>query len=74
MNDLKTPSRIASPTGLFWGQNGEISCADHAPYKGSDTWRWMRWEPLSKRAAKAFAQRGSTPRCETCGLVAKVGR
>ncbi len=74
MKTPKTASRTVSPTGLFWGQNGEMSCADHAPYKGSDTWIWMRWEPLAIEDAEAFAQRGNTPRCETCGLVAKVVR
>ncbi len=74
MNTPKSPSRTVSPTGLFWGENGEISCADHAPYKGSDTWRWMRWEALAIEDAKAFARRGHTARCETCGQVAKVGR
>ncbi len=74
MKASKSPSRTASPMGLFWGQNGEISCADHAPYKGSDTWRWMRWEALAIEGAGAFAQRGHTARCETCGQVAKVVR
>ncbi len=73
MNTPKTPSRTVSPTGLFWGQNGEISGADHAPYEGSDTWLWMRWEPLPIEAAEAFAQRGHGARCETCGQVAEVG-
>ncbi len=74
MKAPKTPSRTTSPTGLFWGENGEISCADHAPYKGSDTWLWMRWEPLPIEDAKAFARRGHAARCETCGQVAKVVR
>ena len=74
MKTPKTVSRTVSPTGLFWGQNGEISCADHAPYKGSDTWLWMRWEALAVEDAEAFAQRGHPARCETCGQVARVGR
>ena len=74
MSIPKSPSRTASPTGLFWGQNGEISCADHAPYKGSDTWRWMRWEPLSVADAKALAQLAQEAHCETCGQVAEAGR
>ncbi len=43
------------------------------PYKGSDTWLWMHWEPLAIEDAKAFARRGDAARCETCGHVAKVG-
>ncbi len=74
MSTPKSPSRTASPTGLFWGQNGELACADHAPYKGSDTWLWMRWEPLPIEAAEAVAGRGHGARCETCGQVAKVVR
>ncbi len=71
MKAPKTPSRTTSPTGLFWGQNGEISCADHAPYKGRAM--WMHWEALPIEDAKALAQRGDAARCETCGQVAKVG-
>ena len=73
MKATKTPSRTVSATGLFWGQNGEIACANHAPYRGSDTWLWMRWEALPNGAVEAFAQRGHGACCETCGHVAKVG-
>ena len=73
MKTPKTTSRTVSATGLFWGQDGEIACADHAPYKGSDTWIWMRWEPLPNEAAESLKQGGDMARCETCGRVAEVG-
>lgn len=72
MKTPKSPSRTVSATGLFWGQNGEIACANHAPYKGSDTWLWMRWEPLTIGSAEALAKCGPVARCETCGQVAEV--
>ena len=73
MKTSKKPSRATSPTGLFWGENGEITCADHAPYEGSDTWLWLSWGPLAAVDAKALAEAGHTPRCETCGHEATVG-
>ena len=74
---MKTPkklSRTTSPTGLFWAENGEIACADHAPYEGSDTWLWLAWKPMPDEAVEAYARRGHTARCETCGRVAEAGR
>lgn len=55
-------------TTVFWNERGQVNCADHAPYKGSDTWNWERWQTLSATEQQAFrAETGITgPLCETC--------
>ncbi len=53
-----------SPTGLYWSERGEIACAKHTPYEGSDTWIWERWAPLP---VAAIAEADYALRCETCG-------
>ena len=64
---MRRMATTTSPTGLFWSQRGEIACAAHTPYVGSDTWIWDRWEPMPQEAAHGYAQRGYVARCESCG-------
>jgi len=53
---------------LFWSERGEISCKDHAPYKGSDTWQWERWQKMTDTERIEFAKHtNKSAECETCG-------
>lgn len=48
---------------LLWNERGQIGCTKpgHAPYPGSDTYYFERWEPLDEGTAKR-----SGFRCEVC--------
>lgn len=62
----------AKPSGLYWDERGSISCAKHAPYRGSDTWRLDRWRPMPASEVAAFlSDVGETIACETCRANAK---
>jgi len=54
---------------LYWSEEGVIACGLHAPYLGSDTWVWERWEPVpADMVGKPEpALGGDPPHCETCG-------
>jgi hypothetical protein len=59
--------KTATPSKLYWSERGAISCAEHAPYRGSDTWNWERWTTLKRADAAAFERElGRAPACETC--------
>jgi len=63
----KAARKAGDPTTLFWSERGEISCASHAPYPGSDTWVWERWTAMTDNDRKAWTQQlGAPPKCETC--------
>ena len=52
---------------LFWSERGEVACAAHAPYPGTDTWKWERWRQLTEEEAREWTrQLGHAPKCETC--------
>jgi hypothetical protein len=52
---------------LLWNEEGRIECAQHAPYRGSDSWVFGRWRPIRPCEAVDFAAEiGRPPRCETC--------
>jgi hypothetical protein len=52
---------------LFWSERGEVSCAIHAPYPGTDTWWWGRWKLLTEAEAQEWSRAlGRSPRCEVC--------
>ncbi len=53
--------------GLFYGQSGEITCAEHAPYHGTDTWRWGKFRRITEALEAAFVAAGMKPTCESCG-------
>jgi hypothetical protein len=55
--------RAASPPRLYWNSSGQVNCEQHAPYRGSDTWkheRWQRVPPCDETAALE---------CEVCRSV-----
>ena len=52
---------------LFWSERGEVGCALHAPYPGSDTWNWERWSPMTEAETREWTRLlGRAPRCEVC--------
>ena len=71
MKQAMTAALKARETGdrstLFWSERGEITCAIHAPYPGTDTWRWERWRLLTEEESRGWTrQLGHAPKCETC--------
>ena len=52
---------------LFWSERGEVCCAQHAPYPGTDTWIWERWRPMTDGEQQEWVRTlGQPPRCEIC--------
>ena len=59
--------REGDRTTLFWSERGEVCCATHAPYPGSDTWRWERWRLLTAAETREWTRMlGCALRCEIC--------
>jgi len=61
---------------LYVSERGQIGCAlpGHAPYPGTDTWVWERWNPITPREAAEFEREiGRPPVCETCAAIARSG-
>lgn len=52
---------------LFWSERGEVACGKHAPYRGSDTWEWERWQAVTPIDRREAYKMGERLRCETCG-------
>jgi len=62
-----TARRADDRETLFWSERGEVTCAMHAPYPGSDTWRWERWSPMTEVERREWSrQLGHPPKCEVC--------
>ena len=54
-------------TILFWNNRGAVCCARHAPYPGTDTWRWQRWMVMPDEAKAVWqAEVGAPAKCECC--------
>jgi hypothetical protein len=52
---------------MFWSERGEVACAMHAPYPGTDTWNWERWMPMNEEERQEWSRTvGSAPKCEIC--------
>ncbi len=66
----KTQTNTA-PTTLYWSERGHITCAQHAPCRGSDTWNWERWQPVPAEALELPG--GDALRCESCGTEVRRG-
>ncbi len=59
--------RAGDRATLFWSEHGEICCATHAPYPGTDTWNWERWSRMTEAEEREWTSMlGSAPRCEVC--------
>lgn len=56
---------------VYFSERGEIACGEHAPYPGTDTFRWERWRIVTPAIAAEWArQGGGVMKCETCGKAA----
>jgi hypothetical protein len=55
--------------GLYWNERGMINCAEHAPYKGNDTWVFEHWKKIDQASAKEAAEKGMELACETCRVI-----
>ena len=71
MEQAERTALTARQTGdratLFWSERGEVACATHAPYPGSDTWNWERWSPMTEEERREWARLlGHPPQCEVC--------
>ena len=65
MNDQRKTSK---PPALFWDEQGRVSCAEHAPYRGTDTWHFDGWRRMRPSNIAAFAaESGMAVECEVCG-------
>jgi hypothetical protein len=52
---------------LFWAESGEVTCEQHAPFKGSDTWVHGRWSEMTTTDRLEWVKFGGTPaKCEVC--------
>ena len=58
--------RTLDPTALYWSSDGMISCGDHAPGYGTDTWVTHSW---AKMTAEERTLAGAV--CETCDCMAR---
>lgn len=57
---------------ILWDENGQIACEQHAPFRGSDTWRSGRWRAITRAEAEAVeCEVGRAPECETCASIAR---
>jgi len=58
---------------LYWSQQGEVACAEHIPYKGSDTWTWDRWARMTPRVLAEIARMDypTMLTCHTCRAITR---
>ena len=64
-----TARRAGDRNTMFWSERGEVCCALHAPYPGSDTWNWERWSPMTESDRQAWTQvLKRAPACEVCHI------
>jgi hypothetical protein len=64
----------AKTARLLWNVRGQVGCdlPGHAPYRGSDTWVWERWRPVTLNERIEFAAEvGYAPECEVCAARAR---
>ena len=62
-----TARHTGDRTTLFWSERGEVCCATHAPYPGSDTWNWERWTPMTEEERREWTRLlRHSPKCEVC--------
>ena len=70
MTTTKATTDGTTAAELLWSESGEISCSEHAPYRGSDTWTWGRWRAITAAEAAGFEREvGRPPACETCRAI-----
>jgi len=54
------------PDALYWSEAGEICCGEHAPRRGSDTWRRDGWRRVKPDELPELRREGMCG-CEECG-------
>lgn len=50
---------------LYWNEHGAVACSQHAPAKGTDTWKWERWKKIRPVEAVELLKQGMLA-CESC--------
>lgn len=69
---IEAQSKVAA---LYWDHEGQIACEQHAPGRGTDTWRLDRWEPMGPDSVAIFTDEvGRAPECECCAAIARRER
>jgi hypothetical protein len=72
MKTHTTNAISGAPGTLYMDQGGRIECLEHAPYRGSDSWVFGDWRPITPREAVAFEREVGRPtQCETCAAIAR---
>ena len=67
MSKTGTKTKKTDSAVLFWDEQGRISCGDHTPFRGSDTWVFDRWSRMTPANRIAFTRDVGRPAaCETC--------
>jgi hypothetical protein len=68
---MKNETNSAKRGVPYMSQDGRIECGEHTPYRGSDSWVWEDWQPITRAEALAFEREvGRPPACETCAAIA----
>jgi len=50
---------------IYWNERGAVSCGNHAPHPGTDTWVWEKWSEMTDAEKAMWARELSAdPRCE----------
>jgi hypothetical protein len=66
--------KAAKAVRLLSSEKGAIACAEHAPIRGSDTWKFDRWRAMTAADVQAFERElGHKIACETCAGMARRG-
>jgi hypothetical protein len=69
---MKINTTKGAPSTLYMDQGGRIECLEYAPYRGSESWAFGDWRPITKREATEFQRDiGRPPACETCRAIAR---
>jgi hypothetical protein len=71
---MTTSNATTTKPFLYMSERGQIGCLlpGHAPYPGTDTWTWERWQAITPREAAGFEREvGRPPSCETCQAIAR---
>ena len=66
---MRTGRNSKGERKLVWSEQGQVGCTlpGHAPYRGSDSWRWERWRVMKPAEIEAWTRDvGRPPACETC--------
>ncbi|MDP1859235.1 MAG: hypothetical protein Q8K82_11210 [Gemmatimonadaceae bacterium] len=69
---MLTTTQTTSPAPLYMSEAGQIECLEHAPFPGTDTWRWDAWRAITPVEARRFEREvGRPPACEACAAIAR---